>query len=52
MSAETGPSESEKKILAQVLQAIRQISYGSVQLTIQDSRVVQIDRTEKLRLGR
>jgi hypothetical protein len=33
-----------------ILRAIREIRYGSVQIVIQDSKVVQIDKVEKLRL--
>jgi hypothetical protein len=37
---------------AEVLRAIRNIRYGSVEITIHDSRVVQIERTEKRRFER
>ncbi len=40
-----GLSEGEREIL----RAIRQIRYGSVEVVIHDSRVVQIERREKLR---
>lgn len=33
----------------QILDAIRGLAYGSVEITIHDSRVVQIERKEKLR---
>lgn len=36
----------------QILRAVRDVSYGSVEITIHDSRVVQIERKEKLRLNR
>jgi hypothetical protein len=36
---------------AEVLLAIRNIRYGSVEITIHDSRVVQIERKEKRRFG-
>jgi len=49
--AEAEVSQDEAKVLHQVLQAVRQIKYGYVQLTIQDGKVVQIDRTEKQRLN-
>jgi hypothetical protein len=35
----------------QIMEAVRAIRYGSVQITIHDSRVVQIERTEKVRLS-
>lgn len=44
------PSESERKVLAEVLRAIRAVRHGSVQIVLQDARVVQIDTTEKKRL--
>lgn len=36
--------------LAEIENAIRSIRYGSVNIIIQDGLVVQIDKTEKLRL--
>jgi hypothetical protein len=38
------------EIVRQVVEAIRSVRHGVVQVIIQDSRVVQIDRTEKRRL--
>ena len=35
----------------QVLEAIRAIQYGTVEITIHESRVVQIERTEKVRVA-
>ncbi len=45
----SGPS-SENIPLADIEAAIRSIRHGMVQVIIQDGIVVQIDRTEKLRL--
>jgi hypothetical protein len=42
------PSTAERE----VLEAIRGIRYGTVQVTIHDGQVVQIERSEKLRLTR
>jgi len=42
-------SEEERRMLAEVYQAIRSIRFGYVQIIIQDSRVVQLDKLEKLR---
>lgn len=42
--------ENEEEILLKIANALKNISYGSVQLTIHDSKVVQIDKTEKFRL--
>ncbi len=44
--------EGEKRLLLQILKAVRDIRYGSVQIVVQDSRVVQIEKTEKIRLDR
>jgi hypothetical protein len=44
------PQAEEAQVLRLILRAIREIRYGSVQIVIQDSKVVQIDKVEKLRL--
>lgn len=44
--------ENEKKLLLQILKALKSIRYGCVQIYIQDSKVVQIDKTEKIRFGK
>ena len=44
--------ESEKKVILQILEALRSIRHGYVQIIIQDSKVVQIDKTEKLRFDK
>ena len=43
-------STETSDLLHQILAAIQGVRYGQVQIIIQDSRVVQIDKTEKLRL--
>jgi hypothetical protein len=45
-----GLSQEEERVLAEVLAAIRAVRYGHIQLTVQDARVIQIDKTEKHRL--
>ena len=45
------PTAEERRVLREVLEAIRNTSHGTVALIIQDRRVVQIDRTEKKRLA-
>ncbi|MBI5288418.1 MAG: YezD family protein [Chloroflexi bacterium] len=40
----------EAAALAEVLRSIRAVRYGSVQLIVQDGRVVQIETVEKKRL--
>ena len=51
---EQGPAPAgraeEPEVLRQIVEAIRSVRYGQVQIIIQDSRVVQIDTTEKVRL--
>lgn len=48
------PSERAelRRIEQEILSALRDIRYGSVEIVIQDSRVVQIERREKVRLDR
>ncbi len=36
--------------LEPLLDAVRQLRFGSVELTVHDGRIVQIERKEKLRL--
>ena len=42
----------DKMLMLKVLEAIKSIKYGYVQITIHDSQVVQIDKTEKIRIRR
>ena len=35
---------------SEILRAVREVRYGSVEITIHDSRVVQIERREKVRV--
>jgi hypothetical protein len=44
------PTPDERRVLAELLAAIRRIRHGSVEVHIQDGRVVQIDTVEKRRL--
>jgi len=44
--------ENEKELLLQILKALRSIRYGYVQIIVQDSKVVQIDKTEKVRFDK
>ncbi len=37
------------KVLDEVIQAIKQINYGEIVITIHDSRIVQIEKKEKKR---
>lgn len=40
----------DASLVEEILKAVRQVSYGHVQLVIQDGRVVQIETLEKKRL--
>jgi hypothetical protein len=51
MSDGTAHNHPKKDLpLTEIENAIRSIRFGSVQIIIQDGVVVQIDKTEKLRL--
>ena len=43
------PAPQEAALLA-VQQALDSIKFGTVQIVVQDGRIVQIDKTEKIRL--
>lgn len=42
-------TKEEAAVFGEVLKALRQITHGYIQLVVQDSKVVQIDKTEKVR---
>lgn len=44
-----GPNEHERKVLGEVLVALRRVRHGSVTLSVQDGKVVQLDVNEKHR---
>ncbi|PKO93893.1 MAG: DUF2292 domain-containing protein [Betaproteobacteria bacterium HGW-Betaproteobacteria-1] len=39
------------EVIREVLQAIEQLRFGSVEITVHDNRVTQIERREKVRFG-
>jgi hypothetical protein len=43
--------ERNRSVEQEILQAIRSIRYGSVEIVIHDSKVVQIERKEKVRFA-
>jgi len=47
---ETPSNPVSHTLLAQIAEAIRAIRFGSVQILIHDSRVVQIEKAEKIRM--
>lgn len=44
------PAQNERELLQQVLAALRSLNYGCVTLTVHDGHLVEIQRTEKLRI--
>lgn len=42
----------KENVISEILKSIGSIRYGYVQIVIQDSKVVQIDKTEKIRLDK
>jgi len=42
--------ETHSHLTQKILRAIQEIRYGSVEIIIHDSRVVQIERKEKIRI--
>lgn len=45
------PGKYRAEALALVTDALSRLRYGAIQLTVHDGRVLQIDVTEKKRLG-
>lgn len=45
-------NNSDNQFIFEVLNAVKSIKYGYVQITIHNSKVVQIDRTEKIRMDK
>lgn len=44
-------SETESRLLGELIEAIRDIRYGSVLLVIHDNRLVEIQKTRKIRMA-
>ncbi|MEP6891835.1 MAG: YezD family protein [Nitrospirota bacterium] len=42
--------ETHHQLMQQVLRALQEIRYGSVEIVIHDAKVVQIERKEKIRI--
>lgn len=42
---------SRRQIVEELLRSLRDIRFGSVEIVIHDSRVVRIERRERVRLG-
>jgi hypothetical protein len=43
--------ETLEKAIGEILHSIKNVRFGSVEITIHDSRVVQIERKEKVRFA-
>jgi hypothetical protein len=50
-SALADHDETLEKAMTEILRSIKSVRFGSVEITIHDSRVVQIERKEKLRFA-
>jgi hypothetical protein len=44
------PEPEEIQVMRLILHAIREIRFGALHIVIQDSKVVQIEKVEKIRL--
>lgn len=44
------PPRSESEVVEQIRDALRGLRFGTVTILVQDGVVIQIDRTEKMRL--
>jgi len=43
-------SEEERNLLQEVLRALGELRYGSVVLTVHDGRLVEVQKTQRIRL--
>lgn len=46
----TNNNKKDEVILTQILRALKSIQYGYIQITVHDFKIVQIEKTEKVRL--
>lgn len=47
--SQTNKEKADHKVLQEILRAIQTVRYGAVEIIIHDSKVVQIERREKVR---
>jgi hypothetical protein len=45
------PNAADEDLLRELARALRTIRYGSITLTVHDGRVVEIQKTERIRKG-
>ena len=50
MDREVNAIKKDKSYLAEVERYVKNIKYGSVTLIVQDGKVIQIDKIEKIRI--
>lgn len=50
LSHDANTIKNEKNYLAEVVRYVNDIKYGNVTLIVQDGKVIQIDKTEKIRI--
>jgi len=48
---QTNTSQNIDDVVVQVLKAIQALRFGSVEITVHDGRVTQIEKREKLRIS-
>ena len=48
-SLDDGTDNGLEQVMREIVRAVRSVRYGSVEVVIQNSRVVQIERKEKFR---
>jgi hypothetical protein len=46
----TPPTVTDETVIDEIRKAISAVRFGTIQLIVQDGRVVQIEKTEKIRL--
>ncbi len=49
LDSERELSPGERELLRELLSAVRTIRYGSVVVTIHDGRIVEVNKTERIR---
>jgi hypothetical protein len=47
--SERGAGQGGPDVAAEILRAVKEVRFGSVEIIIHDSRVVQVERREKVR---
>jgi hypothetical protein len=43
-------NQNIKEILKEIIESLNDLKYGEIKITVHNSRIVQIDKTEKTRL--